>query len=229
MPKSAKTGTEKKATKAAYHSAKAREKIALPGYKKGIKELEGILRGKHAPTTSLDELMERFQRAGQGAADIFAPIKEQALHEFQTNTLPQVAQQFGASDVGGSSALRQALAASRENLQRSLAADFAGLQTNLASSFLNQSEGNKISALNARLSSASGLTGQGVNPVLANIAGQPSYLSHQGTTSLGKRIGAAALPIAGAALGSFIPGAGTIAGATLGASLGGTTGQALFS
>lgn len=93
--------------------------------------------------STLNQLVKDFERAGKGAEQIFAPIREQALHQFQTSVLPSVKQAAGASEVKSSSALRQALGASGENLQRSLASDFASLQATLAQNLLGQRESSR--------------------------------------------------------------------------------------
>lgn len=133
---------QNKAVKKGQKMAIKKEEKAYPVYKRGLKELEAELRGKHALPSDLGDIMERFQRAGKGAEEFFAPIKENALAEFEQYGIPQITNRF--RDTGGSSAMNQALAAARTNLSRQLASDFAGFQTNLASSLLNQSQQAKL-------------------------------------------------------------------------------------
>lgn len=88
----------------------------------------------------LSDLIKDYERAGRGAERIFEPIKQQALADYQQNTLPGVMGAFGRQQGAGSSALNQALAASAANLQRQLASDFAGIQSGLANQLLGERE-----------------------------------------------------------------------------------------
>lgn len=88
----------------------------------------------------LGDLVKDYERAGAGAAKIFEPIKQQALANYQQNVAPGIYGQFGREQGAGSSALNQALAASRVNLERSLASDFSGIQSGLANQLLGERE-----------------------------------------------------------------------------------------
>lgn len=202
MPRSRLTGTQKKAQKYGAKHLVKREKQAYQLSKE-------LAEGKHGPTIELSKLLQDFQRAGKGAEKIFAPIKEQALSEFNQVTAPEIFGQFGRQAGAGSSALNQALAAARGNLSRQLASDFAGLQANLAGNLLQQRESNKLSQLNSYLQQ-SGLSGglqQGAfsDPYLQRQGGKPPSLL---STLLGSGLQAAGT-IGGAILGGP---PGTIAG-----------------
>ena len=190
MPKAGMTGKEKKTKKAL------------------LKVQREIAHGKHAPTLSLQDLMNDFKRAGQGAEEFYAPIKEEALHQFGTETIPGVYGQFGSEMGSRSSALTQALSAARENLSRSLASDFAGFKTNLAQNLVGQRESNKMNYLNT-------LAGLSTSP----LAYQPSYLSKGASDNRWK--GALGGAIQGGIQGGM---AGGPWGAAAGAVLGGTGG-----
>ncbi len=176
MPKAALTGTQKKGQKFAVKAAKEREKLALPVYK-------DLLKGKHMPTRDLKTLVKDFERAGRGAEKIFAPIQEQALSQFGQYTEPQLATQFSGG-TAGSSAMNQALAAARGNLQQGLASDFASLQANLAQNLLSQRESGKTNQLSALTSLSSGM-----NPSLQNAAFMNPY--QQKASKQGPDIGGA--------------------------------------
>lgn len=169
------TGTQKKANKevakAVGHQAKEsvkQSKTAAPYKKSALKSLEKIQSGKDVPkyeARSLSQLQKDFSKAGRGAEKIYAPIREQALQDFQQNVAPEITGNYGQG-TAGSSALFQAQNAAKANLQRSLASDFASLQTNLASNLLGQREqqrqfGNQsqLQALQQRLAASGGLLG----------------------------------------------------------------------
>jgi hypothetical protein len=225
MPRSSLTGTQKKGQKRDIKFSKTLQEKYLkdlaakqPLQKETLSELRDILSGKHLPTTSLGDLMKDFQRAGKGAEEIFAPIKEQALEEFGTQTVPGIYGHFGLEMGARSSALNQALSAARSNLSRQLASDFSSLQSNLAQNLLNQRESNRLNALQSRLQTAGLGLGQPVNLLQTGLASQNPYLQKQGGPS-----SAATL------LGAGIQAAGTIGGAYLGGPAGAAAGSAAAS
>jgi len=221
MPKSALTGTEKKAKKYFIHKAEKREKLGVHGLRKGMEALEEVQKGKHAIPSDLNEIIKRFEKAGRGAEKIFAPIREEAMHRFQTETQPQLGAALGGRQLGASSAMKQALSASQENLQRSLASDFAQLQSNLAQNLLGQSQQAKLQNLNAYLSSASGMMGQGTSPVAQGISQQAQYLPSSGQPSFGRQLLGTGLGIAGSIIGNAIaPGIGGVVGGAIGGGVG---------
>lgn len=214
MPRDALTGTQKKAVKATIKSAKARDKVALPAYKKGIGKLNDILAGKHMPTADLHTIMKDLKRAGGMAKEYFEPHKQAAIADFQQQTLPQIFGKFGSESGAGSSALNLALSSGAQDLNRNLAADYSNMELGLAQSLLSQRESGKLNKLNAYLSAIGGATGQGINPVMQNLAGQPTYLpSRNGPTST-QRL-----------LGQSIEAAGTIGGAIYGGPPGAAAGN----
>lgn len=194
MAKSALTGTEKKAKKSAFKIAKARDKIALRSYEKGIKGLEGIAAGEGALPTSLQELTERM-----------APQRNESLRQFDQLAAPQYRGQFGAGMGQGSrsSAMTQALAAARGNLESQLQADLANMQ-----------QQNQLANLNARMQAYGAMSGQQMNPLTANMGLQPSYLPKSNDPSLFRKIMAGGTTAAG-----------TIAGAMTGGPVGATAGM----
>ena len=217
MPKSALTGTEKKAKKLAFKTAKEQQALTSPIFKK-------ILKGHYRPEISIGKMLKDFQKGTQGAEKIFAPIKEQALQDFNQYTQPEVVGQFGQG-TSGSSAMNQALAAAKTNLSRQLASDFAGLQANLGQNFLNTKNQNKTNYLQQLLSATAG-----ANPVLQGVSQQPSYLPSSSKPSGINRFLGAAAPIAGAGIGALLAGpGGRLAGAQLGAGIGSASGQAFLS
>jgi len=222
MPRSALTGTEKKVKKAALKSAKERDKVALSGYKKGIKGLEEALRGKGALPSEQSEIQRRYARALKESEGMFDAQKANAIAEYQQTYAPQIRGTYGAASGQGSrsSALNQALAAAQSNLTRGLNADYEALRNNVASNIMNATYGNKLSNLNAQLSSASGLTNQGVNPVSGSLAQQSSYLPKSNDPSTFRKIMAGGSTIAGTA-------AGAMFGGPVGAGIGMQTGNAI--
>lgn len=200
----------------------------LPGYEKTKYD-----KAKYEKQT-LHGLVKDFARAGKGAEKIFEPIKQEALANFEQQTTPEIANQYGRESGSGSSALNQAMAAAKVNLQRGLASDFAGLQANLAGNLLGQREQSRqfgsqfqagqnqfgaqfkagqnqfatqsqLANLNARMQANAGVMGQPINPVFGGL--QPSYNQKQGGTS---GMGGALIGGGLGALGSF---AGSEAGA----------------
>lgn len=103
---------------------------------------------KYKPETkyekeSLNDLIKNYERAGKGAEKIYAPIKEQALHEFQTQTLPGITQQLGGTGFKSSSSINRQAAAAGGNLHRGINADFAGIQQQLAENMIARRENSR--------------------------------------------------------------------------------------
>lgn len=114
----------------------------LPKYDKTDYKKASFEKTKYNPH-DLKQLTKDFEKAGKGAEKIFAPVRENALAQFNQQTEPEVAGQFAPNAYGGSSgssAMNQALAAAQGNLQRNLASDFAGLQANLANNLMTSRE-----------------------------------------------------------------------------------------
>lgn len=186
MPRKALTGTEHKTKKA---------------YLKGGRD---VAKGKHAPTLSLQQLQEDFNRARMGAKEQFEPIKQNALSEFQQYTQPGVAAQYGGGGEQKSSSLNQALAAARSNLSRQLASDFAGFENQQAQYLLGTREQNKTNYMNT----LAGLS-------QSQLANAPQYLPSGQGPSKGKAAFGGA--ISGALQGAAVGGPwGALAGAAIG-------------
>lgn len=130
MPKKALTGKQYKTQKQQYKTQRS------------------LLRGEHAPTTDLQQLMNQYNLAGQGAEKEFAPIRENALSQYNRYTQPEVAASFGGGGEQRSSSLNQALAAARTNLEAQLAEQFTGFKNQYASNLLGLSEQNKTNQMN---------------------------------------------------------------------------------
>lgn len=221
MPKSALTGTEKKAKKRDINFTKEQQRAYLKQLKdtKGLRKqsassLQDIAAGEKGLTTDIGELMKQFQQAQKFAEQVYAPQKTEALHNFQQEIMPTINTQLG-SNSKTSSALNQALAASAENLHRGISSDI----NNLSGQLLNQSQQSQLNNLQAMLQASGAGVGQQITPAMSGFGTAPSYLP-KGGPGLGKQI-----------LGGFIKGAGNFIGGGLGGgleaygnNLGGTTG-----
>lgn len=221
MPKSALTGTEKKAKREEINFAKKSRKEALREHEatRGLrrqsqKALKDISMGKRGPTSDIGELMKQFEQAQGLAKKIYEPNKAEALNQFQQQVMPTINTQYG-SDSKTSSALNQALAASAENLHRGINSDINALSGQL----LGQSQQAKLSNLQGMLSAAGAGAGSNLQPQSLGFGTAPSYLP-KGGPSMTSQV-----------LGGFIKGAGNFIGGGLGGGLeaygnrlGGTTG-----
>lgn len=201
MPRALQTGSQKKTARLGLKGAREREKVALPLYKQSAQQLKEIAGGKHGIPSDLGEIIKRYERAGRGAEKIFAPIREQAVADFEQYQQPEQVAALGQG-TAGSSAMNQAMAAAKGNLQRQLAADFAGLQSNLASNLLSNSQNAKLQNLQARLGASSAGMG-GVNPVAANLGIADPYIRTAKGPSTGSQIAGTALEVGGTALGAY--------------------------
>ena len=228
MPKSALTGTEKKAKKRDIKFTQKlqdeylREHEAKRGVRRhGAKAIADIAKGKGGPTTSIKDLMKDFKKSEGMAKKYFEPIKKQTLSEYHQNVVPGINTEFG-SESKSSSALNQALAASGENLQRSLASDFAGLQMNLGQNLLQQSEQGKVQRLNAMLSAGGAALGQQISPQMSGFQNANQYLPKSGSPNQGQRITSSLLGGLQGGVSGFL--SGGIPGAAAGAIGGGVKG-----
>jgi hypothetical protein len=156
MPKSQFTGTQKKGQKAIIKEGKKaaptrakalrKEESYLHGgrrYEATEKKLEASLKDlKKQLGPDTYKQLEQFLPGGKAyqnpdfykegkegykmAQRVLEPIQKQALANYGQNTLPSIVNQYG-SESKSSSALTQALAASRANLERDLHAQTSGL------------------------------------------------------------------------------------------------------
>jgi hypothetical protein len=202
MARSALTGTEKKVKKSALKTAKERDKLSLASYKKGLQGLEGISRGQGLLPESIEEISKRL-----------APQRNESLRQFEQLYATQLRTQYGASSGQGSrsSAMTQALAAARGNLESQIQSDLA-----------NMSNQNQLTNLNARMQSYGALSGQGMTPVSQALSQQSSYLPKSNNPSTFRKIMAGGSTIAGTVGGAMIGGP---AGAAVGAQAGNAVGQ----
>lgn len=214
------TGTGKKARKAEYkaHEFAAEEFVRESKHDRGNKraakhDLRQIAKGKHLPETDIKKLTQQYQQAFEGTQGMFDKQTDEALHQFQTRVAPSVAQQFGGSEVGSSSSMRQALAASGMDLQRSLASDFANMRHGIATGTINQSNQNTLSGLNARLQANAGTIGQPISPIGGGIQNSYNAPSNKGPNGYQQ------------AAGSIIEGGLTALGAYLGGPPGAAAGN----
>ena len=192
MPRSAKTGTEKKATKAAFKSARKREKVGLEAYRKGIAGLEGFAQGRGLLPETLQDISRQM-----------APQRNESLRQFDQLYAPDVRGQFGAGMGQGSrsSAMTQALAAARGNLESQIQ---AGLSA--------QMQQNQLANLNARMQAYGGLSGQQMNPLNANIAQQANYMPSSGQPSATKQAIGHGINLAANAAGTYFSGGNPMVG-----------------
>lgn len=219
MPRSAKTGREKKLTRAAQSAERKRIEASLPTYKGSQKALQELQQGKGLPQTDSSKLLEAMRSTEGMAKQYFEPHKQEALANFAQYQAPEVRNAYGANAGSRSSALNQALAASAGNLHRQLNADFQNLSLGLGQNLLDRQQRNQELGLQTRLSAIQG----GLQPqsnFAAQTALQPQYLPKGPPSNTGKRIlgGAIQGGISGAAAGPW--------GAALGALGGGLGGWA---
>jgi hypothetical protein len=188
MPRSAKTGTEKKATKLAFKSGRKREKVALDAYKQGIEGTKRTARGEGLLPESLEEITKRM-----------APQHNEALRQFDQLSAPDVRSQFGASQGQGSksSAMTQALSAARGNLESQIQSNLSG-----------QMQQNQLMNLQARMQADASLAGQQMNPLNAWAAQQANYLPSSGQPGVGKQLLGHGIDAAAGAVGTFFGGPG---------------------
>lgn len=123
----------------ARHEDKAKEKFN-----------KQVATGKKGLTTDVNKLNKQYQQAGKGAEQFFSPIKEQAMRDFNQQTVPDLLTQYGGG-TRSSSALNQALGAAAGNLHQNLASDFANMKQQMASGIFNQSQNSQAANLQNRL------------------------------------------------------------------------------
>jgi hypothetical protein len=203
------TGTQKKAQKAEAKYVKKAAEVGVkdlekkqPYVERARKRTEKTAFGKNRIPESLTDIMRNHERAGKGAEKIFAPIKEQAISDYQRFTQPSLALQHGPA----SSALKQAKSQASIDLQRGLSSDFARIQNDLANNLTNQSYGNKLSNLNAQMQSNAQLMGQAPGPVISGLSSQSPYRDSKGDTS----------GMGGTIIGGLLSAGGQFAGSTAG-------------
>lgn len=182
------TGTGKKANKAVDKARKfaAEEYVSESKHDRANKrsakhDVRQIAKGKHLPETDIKKLTKQYQDAYKGTQGMFEDQTNEALHQFQTRIAPSVSQQFGGSELGGSSAMRQALAAAGVDLQRSITSDYANMRHGIASGTMNQANQNTLSGLNARLQANQLTMGNPITPI--NQGPVNAYNQKQGGTS----------------------------------------------
>lgn len=201
---------EKKLVKKGQKMALEKEKALHGAYKGGIHELKNVLKHKRDVPSGLGDIIQRYEKAGRGAEKIFAPVREQALANYSQKIVPETVGRL-SEGTAGSSALNQALAASRANLERGLASDFASLQSNLAQNLLSTSQQAKQQNLQNRFNA------------VGQILQQPTAYSP--VTQASPSPWSSIFPIATTAIGGALGGPG---GAAIGSQLGGALSPTLF-
>jgi len=109
-----------------------------------------VATGKKGLTTDISKLSKQYAEAGKGAEQFFSPIKEQAMRDFNQQTVPDLLTQYGGG-TRSSSALNQALGAAAGNLHQDLAANFANMKQQQAQGIFNTSQNSQAANLNNRL------------------------------------------------------------------------------
>lgn len=143
-----------------------KEKKAYPVYKEGLKEISGLLKGKHGPTTEGGKLQKDYERFYGQASEFLKPqFDKEATQAYQEQAMyqsPELKNQYGAAGGQGakSSALNQALAAARTNLSRQLENDFSQRAMQQAGNILQLREQNKKFDSGQRTNLASMAIGQ---------------------------------------------------------------------
>lgn len=201
------TGTGKKAQKAVYKAQKyaAEEFVKENERKKPLKksseqDLKKIAEGKTGLTANPKKLLDIYRSVEKDAGKIFSKHRETALDSFNQYNVPETVNQFGRETGSGSSALNQALAASKNTLNRQLASDFSTIQSGLAQNLMGQSQNAGLANLNARLQANSGIMGNPMQPITGI---QPSYNQPKGgTAGMGGTLLAGGLSAAGSFAGS---------------------------
>ena len=109
-----------------------------------------VATGKKGATTDVNKLAKQYAQSGKGTEQFFAPIKEQAMRDFNQQTVPDLLTQYGGG-TRSSSALNQALGAAAGNLHQDLASNFANMKQQMAGNIFNQSQNNQAANLQNRL------------------------------------------------------------------------------
>jgi len=192
MPRSAKTGREKKLTRETLSGARKREKASLPSYIAAQKGLADIGQGTGAIETDPSRLAQAMQATSGLAQQYFEPHKQQAMAEFNQYQAPEVRNQYGANAGSRSSALNQALAAAAGNLHRQLSADYSGLSLGLGQDLLNRQQSGQQFNLQSRMAALQ----QGLNPqgqLAQATAASPNYLAKSPSSNKGQATASGAL------------------------------------
>lgn len=115
-------------------------------YRKGRKEdktkekfVKGVATGKKGLPETVKDIGKMYNKAGGYADKFYGDIQNQAVTQFNQETVPSLITQYGQGSKS-SSALNQALGAAAGNMQQSIARDFANLRQNMASNIVNQSQ-----------------------------------------------------------------------------------------
>jgi hypothetical protein len=119
-----------------------------------------VATGKKGLPTDINKLSKQYAEAGKGTDQFFAPIKEQAMRDFNQTTVPNLLTQYGQGSKS-SSALNQALGAAASSLHQDLASNFANMKQQMASGLFNQSQNNQLANLQNRLQLNQGANAQG--------------------------------------------------------------------
>ena len=150
-----------------------------------------VATGEKGLTTDVNKLAKQYAQAGKGTEQFFAPIKEQAMRDFNQTTVPSLITQYGQGSKS-SSALNQALGAAAGNLHQDLASNFANMKQQMAGNIFNQSQNSQAANLKNRLNLNQGANAQGnfwskAAPVIGFAGGLAT-----GNPALGTQIGTAA-------------------------------------
>jgi len=233
MPRSAKTGREKKLTREAQSAERKRIKASLPTYQASQKALQELQAGKGLPEADPSKILQTLRETEGAAKQYFEPHKQETLANFAQYQAPEVRNAYGANAGSRSSALNQALAASAANLHRQLNSDFQNLSLGLGQNIMDRQQRAQDVGLQTRL----GAIQAGLQPqssFAAQTALQPQYLPKGPPSNTGKNIigGAAQGAIAGAPAGPWGAALGALGGglggwAGMGGGLGGSLAQFL--
>lgn len=213
MPRDAKTGHEKKLTRAAQSAERKRVKSSLKSHEAAQTQLRALGRGEGIPTSDPSKVLETMKSTEGLAKQYFEPHKQEALANFAQYQAPAVRNQYGANSGPKSSALNQALAAAAGNLHRQLNSDYQNLSQNLGQNLVDRQTNAQQFGLQSRMQALQ----TGLNPqssFAAQTALQPQYLSKSAPGNTGKQIigGAIQGGIAGAPAGPWGVALGALGG-----------------
>ena len=188
----------KKTLKEQTEMAASKEGTAHRLYKTGSKQQRHIIEGKDAIPTDIRTLNKQVQQASEGAEQFYKPLQDQAVRNFNQQTVPNLLTQYGQGSKS-SSALNQALGSAAGALHENLAANFANMKQQQAMGIFNTSNANRAQNI-ANQSNAS------QNAIAQPSAYQP-YLGGPGnTSSFWNKVA----PIAGGVIGGVTMGPGGI-------------------
>jgi hypothetical protein len=109
-----------------------------------------VATGEKGLTTDVSKLSKQYAESGKGVEQFFSPIKEQAMRDFNQQTVPDLLTQYGQGSKS-SSALNQALGAAAGNLHQDLASNFANMKQQMAGNIFNTSQNSQAANLQNRL------------------------------------------------------------------------------